>query len=40
MYRKKSLRLPGGTKRGDDRNYMETLSVDDLSLTLTEKKKN
>ena len=39
MYRKKSLRLPGGTKRGDDRNYMETLSVDDLSLTLTEKKK-
>ena len=38
MYRKKSLRLPGGTKRGDDRNYMETLSVDDSSLSLTEKK--
>ena len=38
MYRKKSLCLLGGTKRGDDRNYMETLSVDDSSLSLTEKK--
>ena len=40
MYRNKSLYLQGVTKRMDDRSYMETLSVDDLSLTLSEKNQN
>ena len=38
MYRKKRLCLQIAKKRADDRNYMETLLLDDFNLTLTEKK--
>ena len=40
MYRKKRLCLQGAKKRADDRNYTETLSLDDLSSTLSEKNLN